>query len=80
MFELKNLKIQENEDAYDLFTKCATGLIYIAWIAVNFLFQPILLVFWLVIMIPVMILLNIGLNLPGNKINLTFNYKGKKFY
>lgn len=46
----------------------------------NFLFQPILCIIWLSVSIPVKILLFIGINLPGNRYNLTFSYKGKKQY
>lgn len=80
MFELSDLDIQENESALDLFIKCLEGFFIIIWIAVNFLFQPILLIFWIVTYIPLKILFLIGMNLPGNKFNLTFSYKGKKEY
>jgi hypothetical protein len=76
---LRDLKFEENEDANEFFTKCILGFSYIIWNAANFLFQPALLIFYIVMFIPVKILLMIGLNLPGNKYNLVvFNFKGKK--
>jgi hypothetical protein len=73
------LDFEENEDAYELFWECLLGFSYIIWNATNFLFQPALLIFYIVMFIPIKILLLIGLNLPGNKYNLVvFNFKGKK--
>ena len=77
---MKHLNIEENDNAFKLFMKCIKGFFTILWIAINFLFQPILFIFWIVILIPVKILLFIGMNLPGNKYNLTFSYQGKKQY
>jgi hypothetical protein len=61
--------------------KCLVGFSYIIWNATNFIFQPALLIFYIVMFIPVKILLMIGMRLPGNKYNLVvFNFKGKKEY
>jgi hypothetical protein len=35
-------------------------------------------VFWIIAYIPINIILFIGMNLPGNKYNLTFSYNGKR--
>jgi hypothetical protein len=73
------LDFEEKEDAYELFWECLLGISYIIWNATNFLFQPALLIFYIVMFIPIKIILLIGLNLPGNKYNLVvFNFKGKK--
>jgi len=81
LFELSDLDFEENEDAYELLMKCLLGFSFIIWNAANFLFQPALLIFYIVMFIPVKILLMIGLRLPGNKYNLVvFNFKGKKEY
>ena len=77
---MKHLKIEENDNAFKLFMKCIKGFFTILWIAINFLFQPILFIFWSAISFPVYILLKIGNWLPGNRYNLTFSYKGKKKY
>ena len=78
LFELKQLNIHENHSAFELFIKCIKGYFTVLWISINFLFQPILCIFWTTILIPVKILVFIGMNLPGNRYNLTFSYKGKK--
>jgi hypothetical protein len=79
LFTIENLNIgQENDSAWELLKKCIKGIFISIWIGVNFLFQPILCLFWGLIYIPVRLLLLLGMNLPGNKYNLTFSYKGKK--
>jgi hypothetical protein len=78
---LGDLNFEENENAYELFGECLLGFSFIIWNAANFLFQPALLIFYIVMFIPVKILLMIGLRLPGNKYNLVvFSFKGKKQY
>ncbi len=78
LFKLDQLDIKKNDSAIQLFIKCIKGFFIIIWIAFNFLFQPIVCVFWIIISLAVSFLVYVGMNLPGNKYNLTFSYKGKK--
>jgi hypothetical protein len=75
------LNFEDNEDAYELLGECMLAFSYIIWNAANFLFQPALLIIYIVMFIPIKILLMIVLKLPGNKYNLVvFSFKGKKEY
>ena len=47
---------------------------------INFIIQPFLVIFWALSFYPIILLIFLGMNLPGNKVNLPFTYNGKSQY